>query len=95
MDFNYTPEEKKFRKQVRVWLDKNRPRGASKLARDTSMADDEQWRRLVEWHRKLSGGGWVGLSWPKEYGGRGANLMEQIIFNQEMQRLKLPAGASP
>jgi alkylation response protein AidB-like acyl-CoA dehydrogenase len=94
MDFNYTPEEKKFRKQVRVWLDKNRPRGASKLARDTSMADDEQWRRLVEWHRKLSGGGWVGLSWPKEYGGRGATLMEQIIFNQELGKRKLPSGCN-
>jgi alkylation response protein AidB-like acyl-CoA dehydrogenase len=94
MDFNYTPEEKRFRKQVQVWLSENRPRGTSKLARGTSMADDQEWRRLVEWHRKLYGAGWVGLSWPKEYGGRGATLMEQIIFNQELGKRKLPSGCN-
>lgn len=94
MDFDYTPEEERFRKQVRSWLEKNRPRGANKLARGTSMADDEQWSRLVDWHRKLFGGGWVGLSWPNEYGGRGATLMEQIIFNQELGKRKLPSGCN-
>jgi alkylation response protein AidB-like acyl-CoA dehydrogenase len=94
MDFDYTPEEERFRKQVRVWLDKNRPRGTNKLARGTSMVDDEQWSRLVDWHRQLFGGGWVGLSWPKEYGGRGATLMEQIIFNQELGKRKLPSGCN-
>ena len=95
MDFNYTPEEEKFRKQVRIWLDKNRPRGAGRLARSSrSMADDEEWSRLVAWHRKLYAGGWVGLSWPKEYGGRGATLMEQIIFNQELGRRTLASGCN-
>jgi alkylation response protein AidB-like acyl-CoA dehydrogenase len=95
MDFNYTPEEEKFRKQVRSWLDKNRPRGAARLARGIrSMADDEEWSRLVAWHRKLYAGGWVGLSWPKEYGGRGATLMEQIIFNQELGRRTLASGCN-
>jgi alkylation response protein AidB-like acyl-CoA dehydrogenase len=94
MDFNYTPEEKKFRKQVQIWLDENRPRGTRKRARGTSITDDEEWRRLVEWHRKLYGAGWVGLSWPKEYGGRGATLMEQIIFNQELGKRKLSPGCN-
>jgi alkylation response protein AidB-like acyl-CoA dehydrogenase len=94
MDFNYTPEEKRFRKQIQIWLRENRPRGTSKLARGASMADDRGWRRLVEWHRTLYGAGWVGLSWPKEYGGRGATLMEQIIFNQELGKRKLPSGCN-
>jgi alkylation response protein AidB-like acyl-CoA dehydrogenase len=93
MDFNYTPEEEKFRKRVRSWLDKNRPRTASaSLARGS--VNDDGWARLVEWHKKLYGGGWVGLSWPTEYGGRGATLMEQIIFNQEIGRQKLPPGCN-
>jgi len=94
MDFDYTPEEEKFRKQVRSWLDKHRPRGASKLARHASLSDDEGWRRLVAWHKELHAGGWIGLSWPIEYGGRGATLMEQIIFSQELGRRKLPSGCN-
>jgi alkylation response protein AidB-like acyl-CoA dehydrogenase len=94
MDFHYTPEEEKFRKQVRSWLDKNRPRGRASLSHGTSATDDTEWTRLVAWHKKLYAGGWIGLSWPKEYGGRGATLMEQIIFNQELGRRKLPSGCN-
>lgn len=92
MDFNYTPEENQFRKEVRAWFQKNRPRRWTR-GRDAG-GDDEEWNRLVEWHRRLYAGGWIGLSWPKEYGGRGATLMEQIIFNQELGRLKLPPGCN-
>ena len=94
MDFNYTPEELKFRKQVRSWLEKHRPRGRAKPSGAAALNDDEAWRRLVAWHAELAAGGWVGLSWPKEYGGRGATLMEQIIFNQELARAKLPPGCN-
>jgi len=93
MDFNYTPEEERFRKQVRSWLSKNGPRGAGARLSRGSFGDDG-WARLVEWHKKLYAAGWVGLSWPTEYGGRGATLMEQIIFNQEMGRRKLPPGCN-
>ncbi len=93
MDFAYTREEEAFRKDVRRWLEKNRPRGP-KRASGGALTEDGDWDRLVEWHKKLHAGGWIGLSWPKEYGGRGATLMEQIIFNQEMGRLKLPPGCN-
>jgi alkylation response protein AidB-like acyl-CoA dehydrogenase len=92
MDFNYTPEEEEFRKGVRRWLEKNRPRSQTRSAPPGD--DDQEWVRAVEWHRRLYAGGWVGLSWPTEYGGRGATLMEQVIFNQELQRLKLPYGCN-
>jgi alkylation response protein AidB-like acyl-CoA dehydrogenase len=94
MDFHYTPEEEKFRKQVRSWLDKNRPRGRTSLSHGSMATDDTEWTRLVAWHKKLYAGGWIGLSWPKEYGGRGATLMEQIIFNHELGRRKLPSGCN-
>jgi alkylation response protein AidB-like acyl-CoA dehydrogenase len=97
MDFNYTPEEEKFRKQLRAWLSKARPRGRLRLALRRGRAgvdDDGAWRRLVAWHATLHRGGWVGLSWPKEYGGRGATVMEQILFHQELARENLPAGCN-
>ena len=40
--------------------------------------------------RKLHEGGWAGISWPKEYGGRGATLIEQSIFGEELARAKAP-----
>ncbi len=44
------------------------------------------------WHQKLHEAGYVGIAWPKEYGGRGATLMEQVIFNEEMTKRRLPTG---
>jgi len=44
------------------------------------------------WHKKLYDAGYVGIAWPKEYGGRGATIMEQVIFNEEMAKRRLPTG---
>jgi alkylation response protein AidB-like acyl-CoA dehydrogenase len=49
---------------------------------------------LREWQRKVFAGGWAGISWPKEYGGRGATLMEQVLFNEEMARAAAPPMAN-
>ena len=47
-----------------------------------------------EWQRKLHDAGWAGISWPKEYGGRGATLIEQAIFFEEMARAEAPTPAN-
>ena len=60
MDLDYTPEDIAYRKQVRAWLEQNLPR--------------EPIRTLAErraWHRKLYEAGYLGMGWPKEYGGAG------------------------
>ncbi len=91
MDFGYSPQEEAFRRELRVWLEANRPRALT----DAERGDDEgvwQWAR--EWHERLHAGGWVGIHWPKEFGGRGATLMEQVVFNEELARLKLNAGVN-
>ena len=44
------------------------------------------------WHKKLFDAGYVGIAWPKEYGGRGATIMEQVIFNEEMAKHHAPTG---
>ena len=49
---------------------------------------------LRAWQRKLFDAGWAGISWPKEYGGRGATLMEQVIFTEEMARAEAPPLAN-
>jgi alkylation response protein AidB-like acyl-CoA dehydrogenase len=93
MDFNYTPEQEAYRARVRAWLEANQlpPLTIEEKARAD---EDFLWRRLKAWHQKLHEGGWAGLTWPKEYGGRGASFVEQIIFQQELGRLNLPMGCN-
>ena len=80
MDLNYTPEDIAFRKQVRAWLEQNLPREPiATLAQ----------RRV--WHRKLYEAGYLGMGWPKQYGGGGARPMEQAIVADEMARANAPA----
>ncbi|HLI63017.1 MAG TPA: acyl-CoA dehydrogenase family protein [Terriglobales bacterium] len=91
MDFGYTPEQEAFRNQVRAWLEANQPPPLTPEEK-ARLTEDLLWERAKAWHAKLYEGGWAGISWPKEYGGRGASLIEQVIFSQELARLNLPVG---
>ena len=79
MDFELDQSEKAFRDEVRAWLKANAPKDdSSETSQGTLIAN----RRA--WQKKLNEAGYVGITWPKEYGGRGAGFMEQLIFNDEM-----------
>ena len=91
MDLNLSSEEKQFRNELRAWLETNVPR------------DWPRWREkpievafpyLRAWQQKLYEGGWAAVSWPKEYGGRDATLMQQAIFWEEMARVEAPPMAN-
>ena len=92
MDFQYTPEQDTFRKEVRGWLEANLPPDLQvEDAQDERVAPDrETFEKRVTWQKKMHAAGWVGISWPREYGGRGATLMEQIIFDEESFRARAP-----
>ena len=90
MDFELSPAERAFRDEVRSWLTANRPAWADGDS-DAEDAGDQHWlERRVAWQRQLHEAGYIGLNWPKEYGGRGATLMEQLIFSQEMVEARAP-----
>jgi alkylation response protein AidB-like acyl-CoA dehydrogenase len=91
MEFNYSPEQEAYRGQVRAWLEANQPPPLTDEER-ARISEDLLWDRNKDWHKKLFAGGWIGLNWPREYGGRGATFIEQLIFQQELARLNLPAG---
>jgi alkylation response protein AidB-like acyl-CoA dehydrogenase len=80
MDFHLTPEEEAFRDEVRAFLDENLPPG-------TQTSDP---RFLAEWNRKVREKRWVGFSWPKDVGGGGGTIMEQVILKEEMAKRKAP-----
>ena len=74
-----TPEEAALRAKLRDWLAANVP--AEK---------DLDWDGHVAWQRKLHEAGWLGLSWPAEYGGQGASLCEQFVYNEELAKARAP-----
>jgi alkylation response protein AidB-like acyl-CoA dehydrogenase len=83
-----TAEELAFRREVRGWLRSNVPRGKRPLEGQALREFD------LEWQRKQYEGGWAGISWPKEYGGRGLSLVEQLIWYEECAGAGAPVGGS-
>lgn len=89
MDFNYTPEENAFRMELREWLADALPTGWGETVFEPE-DEDERYMFRRDFERKLASGGWSGINWPVEYGGRGATLVERAIFAEEMARARAP-----
>ena len=89
MDFELTVQEQRFRDALRAWLQEQLPAGWGKTVFEP-VELPARIAFLKDWSRKLHAAGYTGLSWPKEYGGAGATLMEQVIFNEEVARVKAP-----
>jgi alkylation response protein AidB-like acyl-CoA dehydrogenase len=90
MDFSFTPAQETFRQELRTWLQANVPPEAHALRHLQPQASPEDLTFLKAWQKKVYEGGWAGVSWPREYGGRGASLVERMIFDQEMAAYKAP-----
>ncbi|MCS1410004.1 MAG: putative acyl-CoA dehydrogenase FadE17 [Verrucomicrobia subdivision 3 bacterium] len=88
MDLNLTAEETQFRDEFRAWLEANLPK--EPLERNGRKTSPDYWKSLREWQCKLFAGGWAGVSWPKEYGGRGATPIEESIYLEELVAAKAP-----
>jgi alkylation response protein AidB-like acyl-CoA dehydrogenase len=88
MDLTLSPSEEEFRDEVRTWLQENHPGPEPEAGLDEVM----DFRR--QWQRQLHDAGWAGISWPKEYGGRGATMIEQAIFAAEASRQEAPSPAN-
>ena len=87
MDLTLSPNEQAFRDELRGWLADNHPG-------DEPTGDEAAFEFRKEWQRKLHAQKYAGLSWPQEYGGRGATLIEQAIFGEETARAKAPGPAN-
>jgi alkylation response protein AidB-like acyl-CoA dehydrogenase len=80
MNLRYTTEEEAFRAGVRAWLREHLPRPLDRADRNA----------MREWHARLHARGFIGTTWPKEYGGGGLSTMEQSILNEELARVDAP-----
>jgi alkylation response protein AidB-like acyl-CoA dehydrogenase len=95
MDFRYPPEAEAFRAEFRSWLEANLPddivgRGLSTIEVDRDLMD-----RLRAWNRTLAEARYAAIAWPDEWGGRGAGVMEQVVYSEEMNRAHAPGTLNP
>jgi alkylation response protein AidB-like acyl-CoA dehydrogenase len=91
LDLTLNPEQEAFRTRVRGWLKANIPsEWRSRMAASADVPRPEAYDLLRRWQRKLYEAGFVGLTWPSEYGGQGLTFLEEMILHQEMALAKAP-----
>ena len=91
MDFSFSPEEEAYRRDVRAWLDAHIPDWWRATDSREFADEDDQFERLRAWHQTLYDAGYVGVTWPVEYGGQGRGHIENALLQQEL----VSAGAPP
>lgn len=89
MDLSFTAEQEAFRKQVRAWIKANHPKRDTE-AGSLESGDPRRIQMLKTWQRALYDAGYVAMGWPPEYGGRGADVVEQTIVNEELIIARAP-----
>ncbi|HEY5012911.1 MAG TPA: acyl-CoA dehydrogenase family protein [Acidimicrobiia bacterium] len=95
MDFTYPPEAEAFRQEFRAWLDKHLTDEIRAGAGWSMELGPEGIAQLRRWNGILADARYAAIAWPEEWGGRGAGLMEQVVFAEEMHRAGAPGTLNP
>ncbi len=90
MDLRFTPEQERFRAEVRSWLEANAPSASKGTGPLPSLDTAEGFEAHRAWERVMGDARWSVVSWPEEYGGRGVGLLEWLIFEEEYYRAGAP-----
>lgn len=92
MDLRFSADDEAFRHKVREWLEENL-QGEFAAARGLGGpgSEHEGFEIRRAWERRLGEAGWIGLGWPREHGGAGASVIQQVIFAEEYARAQAPA----
>ena len=95
MDLAFTAADEQFREEVRTWLEESLKGDFAELRGRGGPGDEEEcFDGLLAWEQHRAKSGWLGIAWPKEHGGRGSSLMQQVIFNEEYARARAPGRLS-
>jgi alkylation response protein AidB-like acyl-CoA dehydrogenase len=87
MRFTFTEEQDEFRQEIRDFLKAELEAGAFSVDIEGLVGEPSQ-----EFSRKLAEKGWIGLTWPKQYGGQGRSYVEKMILIEELMKVKAPIG---
>jgi alkylation response protein AidB-like acyl-CoA dehydrogenase len=85
VDLTFTPEQDLLRTEIRTWLVENVPSGQPPHAPPSEVRAFD-----AAWQRRQFDGGWAGIAWPTEFGGRGLGMVEQLIWYEEYAKAKAP-----
>jgi alkylation response protein AidB-like acyl-CoA dehydrogenase len=94
MDLRDAPEQAELRRRARDWLDHNLPPGWAEGRREEPADLRERFAFRHRWHVALYRGGWLGLQWPRRYGGPGRSVLDQLVLNEELARREAPPIAN-
>ncbi|MEM9776876.1 MAG: acyl-CoA dehydrogenase family protein, partial [Chloroflexota bacterium] len=83
MNFDDTQKEAAFRAEARAWLEANVPT-------ESELSGLDEVGRAQFWQKRKADGGWACITWPEQFGGRGASTIEQVIFDQEEAKFDTP-----
>jgi alkylation response protein AidB-like acyl-CoA dehydrogenase len=89
VDFALTPDQQAFRERVRAWLEANVPAEWTSLG-STEVPRAAAYELIRRWQGKLFEGGFIGVTWPREYGGQGLTFVEEMILHEELALQKAP-----
>jgi alkylation response protein AidB-like acyl-CoA dehydrogenase len=89
VDFSYPADVERFRAELREWLSANLTDELI-AARRPSGHNGVVFEKLRAWNRTMADAGWAAVSWPREYGGRGATVLEQLVYTEETTRARAP-----
>src|SRR5580704_981581 len=92
MDFNFNPEDEAFRMEFREWLNANKQFAPNTGETAGGMAEGRgAFEQQQAWAKKMAEGRWLAPSWPEKYGGRGAGILQNIVYGEELSRAGVAA----
>jgi alkylation response protein AidB-like acyl-CoA dehydrogenase len=89
VDFTYPADVEQFRTELRDWLSANLTEELVAARRPTGR-DEAAFEMLRAWNQTMADAGWAAVSWPPDYGGRGATVLEQLVYTEETTRARAP-----
>jgi alkylation response protein AidB-like acyl-CoA dehydrogenase len=92
MDFTFSADDESFRSEARTWLADHLVGEFARLGTGSNLGEGLEIRKA--WEHELASGGWIGMGWPAEFGGRELSLTQQLIFNEEYVRAGGPNRVS-
>ncbi|MFH0180718.1 acyl-CoA dehydrogenase family protein [Streptomyces cacaoi] len=94
MELDFGPAVREFRDELRDWLAEHLVGEFAEHRGVGGPTDGAAWEVRLAWDRELSAGNWLGVGWPRQYGGRGLGLLEEIVFEYEYARANAPYRAT-
>ncbi|MFQ5700162.1 MAG: acyl-CoA dehydrogenase family protein, partial [Myxococcota bacterium] len=95
VDFDFSPEEERYRAEARAWLEAHVPPWARDVVPGDAGDEPGRFERLRAWQRELHEAGYLGVTWPVEFGGRGRTQVENAILQEELVRAGSPPIVNP